>query len=228
MTSQRLGRADSPWNHPDLSTPLNKCQGPLICGVKFLKQFTHQPFLQWVYVCPNLDCCSQSLGPSSAGEMEVKRVLRTFQCCWWLIHVSCLTSLASDVSIQQSSTLQRVRCWLTPCMERGVEILDHSCQDLEFITKLTTTLLLPRPCRQLNHITASMHHFSFELLMLNLSVLLRKFLQNIHLNQSMVVPYSGGRDYKMNLVGSQPVRLLHILVKSTWARTMPWKTAIVF
>lgn len=96
-----------------------------------------------------------------------------------------------------------------------MEILDHSCQDLEFTTGLATGLLLPRPRRQLNHITASMHHFSFELLRLNLSVLLRKFILNIHLNQSVVVPYRGGRDYKINLVGSQPVRLLHILVKST-------------
>lgn len=103
-------------------------------------------------------------------------------------------------------------------MERRVEILEHSCQDLEFTTELATRFLLPRPCRQLNHITASMHYFSFELLMLNLSVLLRKFLLNVHLNRSTVVPHSGGRDYKMNLVGSQPVRLLHILVKSTWAR----------
>lgn len=68
--------------------------------------------------------------------------------------------------------------------------------------------------------TTEPHHskyepFFIELLRLNLSVLLRKFILNIHLNQSVVVPCSGGRDYKINLVGSQPARLLHILVKST-------------
>lgn len=66
-----------------------------------------------------------------------------------------------------------------------MEIQDNGCQDLEKLTtELTMRLLLPLPYRQLNHITASMWNLSLEMLRLNLSVFLRKFLLNIHLNPS--------------------------------------------
>lgn len=69
----------------------------------------------------------------------------------------------------------------------------------------------PLSYKQLNHITTSMQHLTLETLRLNLSVLLRTFLLNIH-------PSEYGCP-EMNLSASQPVSLLCSLVKSIWART---------
>lgn len=84
------------WPHNNMNqllTPLGGyCQAPLICKGQLPVEFIHQLFIHWWRVCVPM---IWTLVPKAWGSIVlVKRgeeSLEPFKCCWWLIHLSCLT-----------------------------------------------------------------------------------------------------------------------------------------